>query len=451
MYFKSGYQSFSNKEYSGIMHLSRYVKIYPSRDNPSRLLIFSTRWRSKIQVPFQMMRSIDEGTLPPESEQTLYRLGFLVSDLESERLEMLSAMEEANSRSMECRITAVLNLDCNLACSYCFEGSRKGKHYMSADTAAALEKFAINNCIEPGRDLSINFYGGEPLLSLDLIRDISRKLSQAAQSMGVGFSSSIITNGTLFTGKTAEELAGLGLKSARITLDGPRENHDLWRPFTSGKGSFDVIIKNLKDVCGLLKVNTGGNFTHENYREFPRLLDFFLENGINQEKLASVVFTPITKTLGEYVLPEFSEGCVSPDEPWLNEAVLFLRKEILRRGFHTPKVVSSTCPIEFKNNFVVNYEGTIYKCPAFIGRKNLEAGDLWNGIRDYRKSHNLDLWKKDECLDCAYLPLCFGGCRYIKLVRDGSINGVECRKEFFDATLGEMLLQDLKYCRKISR
>jgi uncharacterized protein len=206
----------------------------------------------------------------------------------------------------------------------------------------------------------------------------------------------------------------------------------------------------MKNVCGLVKVQTGGNCTRENYREFPRLLDTFLDEGITPDKLATVAFAPITKTLKEYVTPEFSEGCASPDEPWLIEASVFLREEILRRGFPTPKVTSAACFIEYKDNFIVNHDGSIYKCPAFIGRKDLEVGDLWNGVRDYRDSHNLDVWKKDECLDCAYLPLCFGGCRLLKLLRDGAIDDVECRKALLDATLEELLLQDLKYSRKIS-
>ncbi len=397
-----------------------------------------------------VVESIKDGTLSPESEQTLSRLGFLVSDPETERLEMLDAMEAANRRTRECRITAVLNLDCNLACRYCFEGNRKGKHYMSADTAGALVEFALRNSIERGMDLAVDFYGGEPLLSLDLIRDISRRLKRAAETKGVGYSSNLVTNGTLFTGKVAGELVELGLKSAKITLDGPRENHDAWRPFVSGKGSFDVIMKNLKEVCGMVKILTGGNYTRENYREFPRLLDTFPAEGITPDKLASVVFVPVSKTLEEYVLPEFSEGCVSQDEPWLTEAGIYLREETLRRGFATPKVVASACFIENKHSFVVNHEGSLYKCPAFIGRKDLEVGDLWSGVRDYRESHSLDVWKKDECLDCPYLPLCFGGCRLVRLIRDGAIDDVQCRKALLDATLEEQLLQDLRYTRKMS-
>jgi len=430
------------------MHLSRYIKTYPCRENPAYVLLFSTRRLAKILVPRSVLKSIEEGTLAPADKQTLSRLGFLVPDPDAERREMLDTVVEVNKHSSKCHIMVVMNLDCNLACSYCFEGNRRGKHYMSAATAEMLVNIASENYLQRGKNVSIDFYGGEPLLSLDLIKDISRKLKDLSQKQGLEYTFTLVTNGTLLTGKVAEELAALGLKSVKITLDGPRENHDIYRPFASGKGSFDVILRNIKDICGIVKVQTGGNYGRENYREFARLLDVFLAEGLTPDKLSTVMFAPITKTLGEYAMPEFSEGCNTVDEPWLIEASQYLREEILKRGFHTPRIAPSICMIESDDSLVVNHDGTIYKCPAFIGCEGLDVGDLKTGIKDFHESHNLDVWKKDECLDCAYLPLCFGGCRFLKLLQDGAIDDVECRKTYLDATLETFLQQDIKYTRK---
>lgn len=433
------------------MSLSKFLKIYSCREKPNHFILFSTRRLSKTLVPRSVLRAIEEGTLSPDDEQTLSRLGFLVADPEAERKEMLDAVAEANKHSNKCRTMAVMNLDCNLACSYCFEGNRKGEHYMSSKTADILVDFASEKFLQQGKNISIDFYGGEPLLSLGLIKDISRKLKDMSEKKGLEYSFTLVSNGTLLTRKVAEELATLGLKSAKITLDGPRETHDVSRPFVSGKGSFDIILKNIKEACDMIKIQTGGNYTRENYREFPKLLDLFLAEGLTPDKLSLVMFAPITKTLGECKMPEFSEGCSSVDEPWLIEASQYLREEIMRRGFKTPKVSPSICMIEFDDFVVVNHDGTLYKCPAFIGCEGLDVGDLRTGIKDFHQSHNLDVWKKDECLDCAYLPLCFGGCRFLKLLRDGAIDDVECRRDFFDATLENFLLQDLKYTVKTGK
>jgi uncharacterized protein len=194
----------------------------------------------------------------------------------------------------------------------------------------------------------------------------------------------------------------------------------------------------------------GGNYTRENYREFPRLLDFLLAEGLTPDRISLVKFDPVIRSGGEFPLPEFNKGCASLDEPWLIEASLFLREEILKRGFHTSRVGPAACMIESCNDLVVNWDGILFKCPAFLGWKEMSIGSLESGIRDYTVSHNLDVWKKDECLDCAYLPLCFGGCRYLKLLRNGRIDDVDCRKAFLDETLETFVRQDLKYQTKRS-
>jgi uncharacterized protein len=93
----------------------------------------------------------------------------------------------------------------------------------------------------------------------------------------------------------------------------------------------------------------------------------------------------------------------------------------------------------------VNYDGGIYKCSGLIGREEFKVGDIASGIKNYHSSHNLDNWKNEGCLSCAYLPLCFGGCRYMKFIRDGNMDGVDCKKQYLDATLEAAIRQDIKY------
>lgn len=427
------------------MHLSRYVKTYPCREKPGYSLLFSTRRGAVILVPEATLRAIEEGTLSPSEQETLSRLGFLVDDQRREIEEMREFFDQANLRSRRFGAMVVMNLDCNLNCTYCFEGGLKGKRYMTRETADLLCAFAEREHLAKGKPVTLDFYGGEPLLSFDLIKYISGRLKEAADAQGVAYTFNLVTNGTLLTRERAEDLAALGLQQAKVTVDGPRENHDRFRPFASGGGSFDAIIRNVKACCDLVRIQFSGNYTRENYREFPRLLDQLLAEGVTPDRLALVMFAPITGTMAEYGLPEFREGCDTTAEPWLIEASLFLREEILKRGFHTPKVLPSTCMVELQSELVVNWDGTLYKCPAFIGKKELAVGDLRTGIGEYRESHGLDAWKNDDCLECAYLPLCFGGCRFLKLLRNGNLDGVECRKEYLDAALEEFLQQDIRF------
>jgi|WetSurMetagenome_2_1015567.scaffolds.fasta_scaffold141862_1 uncharacterized protein len=432
------------------MRLSLYVKIYPCTDDPGKLLLYSTKRGASILVPESILASIKEGSLGQANRETLARLGFLVPDTDAERMEMREAFNEANRLGTSFSVQMVLNLDCNLACTYCYEGGMKGRNYMSPETASLLAGLAENGYITHGKGVELSFYGGEPLMSLDLIVSLSERLQKAASTNGTTYSFNMVTNGTLLSAAMVEKLLPLGFTGAKVTLDGPRENHNRFRPFVSGKGSFDLIVSNLKEVCDRIDIQVGGNYTRENYREFPLLLDFFLDEGITPEQISLVKFDPVTKSGGEFTLPEFNEGCASTDEPWLMEASLYLREETLRRGFHAPRVGPATCMIESCNDMVVNWDGTLFKCPAFLGWTDMSIGNLVSGISDYTESHNMDVWKKEECLDCAYLPLCFGGCRFLKLLRSGRIDDVDCRKIYLDGTLEELVRQDLKYQPKRS-
>jgi uncharacterized protein len=423
--------------------LSKYHKIYSYKEKPDHRLLFSTKRASYVLIPESILKSIEDKCLKSSDADTLSSLGFLVPDLNLEKKKLLGFTSESG-KYKNFHAIVVLTLDCNLACKYCFEGKMKGKHYMSSETADQLIDFA-ETFLAKGKDINIYFYGGEPLLSFNAIKYISKKLKALADEKGLQYTFGLITNGTLLTRDKVEELLSYGLKGARVTIDGIKENHDIYRPLKSGTGSFDIIIRNIMNVCEITDIQIGGNYTQKNYKDFPHLLDHLIERGITPGKVSVVKFDPITKIIGEFALPDFRDGLVSINEPWIIEASIYLREEILKRGFDTLKIIPSPCSIEFKDDIIINYDGTLYKCPAFIGREGFDVGNLRTGIKDYRESHNLDSWKTEECLNCEYLPLCFGGCRLMNLMREGNIKGIDCRKPYLDATLEAFIKQEIKY------
>jgi uncharacterized protein len=93
----------------------------------------------------------------------------------------------------------------------------------------------------------------------------------------------------------------------------------------------------------------------------------------------------------------------------------------------------------------VNFDGAIYKCPGFIGKKDFEVGDLQKGVKDYTASYKLGIWKNEECANCEYLPLCLGGCRYMTFLQDGGIERVDCQKPYLNASLETLVKQDVQY------
>ena len=177
------------------------------------------------------------------------------------------------------------------------------------------------------------------------------------------------------------------------------------------------------------------------------LLDYFKSIGLGPDNFSVVKFDPIVNTPGsDTSVIYYKSGCISIDEPWLIKADAFLREEILKRGYFIPKPGPTTCMIESNDFFVINYDGTIYKCPVFNGKDGYSIGDVKTGVNDYKSSYNLGLWKNnEECKKCKYLPLCYGGCRYMTFVRDGNVDRPDCKKAYFDSSLETMVKQDIKY------
>ena len=428
------------------MQLSHYLKVYPCEERPGQLLLFSTKKASKILLNKETFQAIEKGTLSPANEALLSKLGMIVQDREEEKRAVFGLFDRLNTRNTGLNIMAVLNLDCNFSCIYCYEGEMKGNLYMSGETADHLIDFIKDNFPEYKESLLIDFYGGEPLLSLGLIKYISRALKSFTESRGASYSFTLVTNGSLLKRQVAEELAPLGLKSAKITLDGPAEIHNRYRPFKSGAGSFDTIIKNIKETCDLVRIGIGGNFERTNYEKFPLLLDYLVREGLTPDKIPMVKFDPVMKPPeGDLSPPDYRGGCMSINEPWLVGAAAQLREEILKRGYNTLKLIPITCMVEITDSYVVNFDGVVYKCPGFIGKKGFEAGDLRTGVKDYTVSYKLGIWKNEDCAECEYLPLCFGGCRYMTFVRDGNLDKLDCQKAYLDASLETLVKQDIKY------
>ena len=427
------------------MVLSKYTKIYPPGGSIDSRILYSTKNAATIIVPSGMIDEIAKGSLSGEERETLAGLGFLVETPEQEKREMLGFISELNALNRSLRYIIILNLDCNLGCKYCFEGARKGKFYLADEVEAQFIDFVKRSDLSNKENISITFYGGEPLLSTERMVSISKKIGSFADSRGIQYGFSLVTNGTLLTPEVVRRLTPLGLTGAKVTLDGPKEIHDVFRPFKSGAGSFDIIVRNIGEVCDSIRIQVGGNYTRGNYREFPLLLDYLMDRGLTPERIPVIKFDPVVNESREFALPDFHDGCDSTEEPWLMEAAILLREEVLKRGYRQPKVVPSPCIMALDDSFVVNYDGTLYKCPGMIGRKECCIGDITCSPNVSRTSHGLDDWKNKDCLACSYLPLCFGGCKYSKLVRDGNMQGVNCRKKYFDGTLEELIAQDVRY------
>ncbi len=137
--------------------------------------------------------------------------------------------------------------ECNFRCVYCYESFQKPK--MSEENQKALKDYISNNM---GRvhGFSIEWFGGEPLLGIDVIRNISKHAVREADKYNAAFAAAITTNGYLLTPEVFEEAVNdWRLLRYQITIDGPREFHNRRRVLESGGPTFDQVISNLRYIA----------------------------------------------------------------------------------------------------------------------------------------------------------------------------------------------------------
>lgn len=143
-----------------------------------------------------------------------------------------------------------LTQSCNFRCSYCPYSQEAGltrKHtekHMSWNTAKQAIDFLYLHSVDSS-SISIAFYGGEPLVNFQLLKQCVEYVHSNFDGKEQIFS--ITTNGTLFDQEICTFLE-IENFSVTVSLDGVRETNDRNRKFRSNadKSTFDVVIENLK-------------------------------------------------------------------------------------------------------------------------------------------------------------------------------------------------------------
>ncbi len=437
------------------MKLSRNTLFIEDFPDPGEFLTFNTRTQAQVVIDEKLKRVLD--TLPGNNHDqptlealgALERMGILIEDSKDEKRLIEEWFQTIKTDSSEIDATVLTTYDCNFACPYCIEEGVRNRVYMDKSTAERTVSYITGrvDSASPKR-LSVNFYGGEPLLNPKAIRIVARGLKKLTEERELPFSFSITTNGALLTPEIVKELKEYGLKSVKITLDGTAEFHNRKRPFKNGRGSFDIIIENLLAVVADIEVDVGGNFDRENLASIYKLLDYLGALGLT-DKLRSVEFKPIfLNHQDREKVPHGSDlGCVF-FEPAVMASMIDLKKAALDRDFkvNTGLGINLCSMVMSGSVFIIDPVGKLYRCPGFVGHEEYVVGNIDQpGQEDFSAR---DLWKR--CSDCVYVPLCGDGCLYAAYIRYGDINHLNCQKSYMDYMVKEQLKLNYRHSRKTS-
>lgn len=340
----------------------------------------------------------------------LVEKGFLIDPRIDEAETLLDAMDKARSHRGGLSLTILPTLACNFRCVYCYESHTARS--MTPEVEAAVLRL-VEERLSPGEKLSVTWFGGEPLLRLDIIERLSEGFLKICHDRKSGYAASMISNGFLLTREVAERLDKIRVSRVQVTLDGPPEIHDARRPAAGGGGTFDTILANLKEASPIIRINLRINVDGSNRDSVSRLFEILVREG-----LASSVFPYLghTKPYTE-VCQDVAEICLSDADFSLLELETGL--EMIKRGmggFTLPQSRNIYCMADRLNSWVVSPDGGLAKCWNDASDPKREIGHLLRPTT-LRMEENARLWtgrdpRQLECRACPLLPICAGGCPY---------------------------------------
>ena len=322
--------------------------------------------------------------------------------------------------------------DCNLRCRYCFadEGAyHSEREFMSEETAKRAIDFLIENSGNR-RVLEVDFFGGEPLMCLQTIKNVVAYAKEKAAAAGKRFLFTTTTNALLLD-DDAIEFFNREMENVVLSLDGRKEVHDAIRKTVNGKGSFDYVIDNVKKFVkarGDRHYYVRGTFTSKNL-DFSKDVLFLVDNGFDSISLEPVVTDIDDLAIKEEHLPEIRDEY----ERLLDD---YLKRHDDGRGFNffhfnvdleggpclQKKVSACGAGNEY---FSVVPNGDIYPCHQFAGDKDFLMGNVFDGKIDgniRNKFANSCLFTREDCAECFAKYICSGGCAANNYRYAGDVN-----------------------------
>lgn len=134
---------------------------------------------------------------------------------------------------------------CNARCFYCYEENFT-RMSMSAQIAEKVIEFIMR--YKKRDPIRLKWYGGEPLMNVKIINQISSALNQN----GIDFYSTMISNGLLFNNSVVQTAKKLWhLRSVMITIDGTEETYNKTKNFISEPQN--AYIKVLSNIDNLIQ------------------------------------------------------------------------------------------------------------------------------------------------------------------------------------------------------
>lgn len=317
-------------------------------------------------------------------------------------------------------------LDCNLACSYCYEGNGEKHEYPKIDLINHNFNCAINKIDKFIDELyeyngngftTIIWHGGEPtLINYKLLDRIMQNQHDKGHH---NINWSMQSNGTLLTSEYMEILKKHRV-SIGISLDGLKEQHDEFRRFKNGNPTFDIIIENIKKLqntgvrCGTLITITDNNVDY-----LLEIYDFFAELGVSFN--FNALFPDKKENTPRLNTSEYAMRICDLFDHWINDCkhkIVISPFMHIIEGLLKPERGIPACHWSkdcSKSFTAIDIYGDLYPCEHWVGMKEYKFGNISNGLKTELQRNNFFenrqlVLKNHDCKGCEIWKFCYGGC-----------------------------------------
>jgi uncharacterized protein len=320
-------------------------------------------------------------------------------------------------------LTITTTMNCNLGCYYCYE-ERSGDQLQLDDVSAIVELAKRSVETSKKHSLHVDWYGGEPLLNLDLIEAASSALQALCIALSISYSSSIISNGTEWPHDVENFIDRHRVRQVQISFDGLHKNHNKRRRYRTGfrpDDSFARAVQLIDRLVQCVRVDLRFNVDKGNKDDLIPFIAFARERRwfdapypavLQPARLASYSETSSFMRPHELALEEF-DALRAAARAAINDDARIEESEV-PDGVPRPK--TSVCAALATHSHVVGADRRTYRCGLQVGETKRAVGTLStrNAIehtdRDVRWWKEFDPTTAPSCSRCSFLPICWGGC-----------------------------------------
>ncbi|MDR1996967.1 MAG: 4Fe-4S cluster-binding domain-containing protein [Candidatus Margulisbacteria bacterium] len=339
----------------------------------------------------------------------------------------------------------IMTWDCNLRCVYCYECQpdktttalrQTNKEPLSSGRIDEILDFIVETHDKHVPELNIIFWGGEPFLAFEQIKELIAKFEQA-QAAGLLKTKATYTTTSNLTTLTLEQMQYLQTKpfSILVSLDGLPESTDGNR----GRGTFAQVIRNMALLEGLrIPFSVRMTLTGEP-AALKKDLDFVNELGHPFWWCFDHAHKTLTPADLEQILPVFLD---------------FYRKHRVNHARTLDKYLgkknNKTHCIDPYYQVTIDPEGQLRIC----SRVDWIIGNIQEGFTQYAQVKELPFYTgrpPDTCADCLVYECCKGGCIGAHFEKNPEkalnyrLNDSFCKEMFLMQLLNENLILGQQY------